>query len=69
MSTVMGLTKQYFNGTPLPTTLPLPLKLYAKQAIKLPVSNNSQNYRCLEIFEQCRNHVHEGILEGIGSFL
>ena len=64
----MHLTKQYFNGTPLPTTLPLPLKLYAKQAIKLPVSNDSQKDRCLEIFERCKDHVHEGILEGIGSF-
>ena len=65
----MHLTKQYFDGTPLPKTLPLPLKLYAKQAIKLPVSNESQKDRCLEIFEQSKNYVHEGILEGKGNLM
>lgn len=64
----MQLTKQYLDGTPLPKTLPLPLKLYAKQAIKLPVANDSQKDRCVEIFERCKNHVHEGILQGKGDF-
>lgn len=65
----MHLTKQYLDGIPLPTTLPKPLKLYAKQTIKLPVSNESQKDRCLEIFERCKNHVHEGILQGKGILM
>lgn len=60
----MHLIKQHFDGISLPMTLPQPLKLYAKQAIKLPVSNESQKDRCIEIFERCKNYVHEGILEG-----
>jgi len=62
----MHLIKQHFDGIPLPTTLPHSLILYAKQAIKLPISNESQKDRCLEIFERCKNFVHEGILEGKG---
>ena len=60
----MHMVKQHLNGVPLPKTLPPPLKQYAKQEIQFVVTNESQKDRCLEIFERCKSHVHEGVLEG-----
>lgn len=60
----MHMVKQHLNGVPLPKTLPPPLKQYAKQEIQFVVTNESQKDRCLEIFERCKNYVHEGVLEG-----
>ena len=61
----MHMVKHHLNGVPLPKTLPLSLKQYAKQEIQFVVTNESQKDRCLEIFERCKDHVHEGVLEGM----
>jgi len=64
----MHMAKHHVNGVPLPKTLPTTLKQYAKQEIQFVKSDNQKD-RCLEIFDRCKDHVHEGVLEGNDAIL